>query len=298
MTTTEPVTTRPGFLASLRVFLEMIKISHSIFALPFAIAAAFLAAGGIPPAFLLAKIILACVFARTAAMSFNRWADADVDARNPRTSMRAIPAGLLSRKTVALATLVSCGLFVLCAAWINSLAFKLSPVALTVLLGYSLTKRFTQASHLVLGLALGLSPLGAWVAVRGELALLPTMLGLAVLCWTAGFDVIYACQDVDFDRRQKLHSIPGRWGIATALWISRLLHAGTVSVLIFVGTLAPLGWPYYTGVVAVIALLLYEHSIVRANDLSRVGVAFFTLNGVVSLVFMVATVTDVMLRTH
>ena len=296
MTTSEPVATRQGFFESTRVFLEMIKISHSIFALPFAIAAAFLAAGGLPSGLLIVKIVLACVCARTAAMSFNRWADADVDARNPRTAIRAIPAGLLSRKAVGLATLVSCALFVACAWWINPLAFKLSPVALAVLLGYSLTKRFTQMAHLGLGLALGLSPLGAWVAIRDELALLPAILGLAVLFWTAGFDIIYACQDVDFDRQQKLHSIPSRWGVARALWSSRFLHVINVALLVLVGVLAPLSWPYYVGVVFVTALLLYEHSIVRADDLSRVGVAFFTLNGIVSMVFMVATVVDILWR--
>jgi len=287
------VASRPGVLKRVRVFLEMIKISHSVFALPFAIAAAFLAAEGLPPALLLLQVVLACVFARTAAMSFNRLVDADIDARNPRTAIRAIPAGLLSRRDVAFATFLSCMLFVLTAAWINSLALKLSPLVLAVLLGYSLTKRFTQVSHLVLGLALGLSPIGAWVAVRAEVATLPALLGLAVLLWTAGFDIIYACQDVAFDRQEKLHSIPCRWGVARSLWISRIFHCGTLALLILVGLTASLTWPYFVGVAAVAAILLFEHSLVRADDLSRVDMAFFTMNGMVSLAFMAATVTSV-----
>ena len=277
-------------------FLEMVKISHSVFALPFALAAAFLAARGPPELALLGKVVLACVFARTAAMAFNRWADRHVDAKNPRTAGRAIPAGQLSSWSVLAAALGSGGLFVLTASWINSLAFYLSPVALFVLLGYSYTKRFTQASHLILGLALGLSPLGAWIAVREEFALRPALLGLAVLFWTAGFDVIYACQDVDFDRKNRLFSIPARWGISRALWIARVLHALAVTLLVATGVVGePLGIVYHCGVAIVAGILIYEQSLVRPDDLSRVNVAFFTLNGCVSLVFMTTTIAEVFL---
>ncbi len=280
---------------SLAVFLEMVKVSHSIFALPFAVSALFLASGGLPDLAVLAKVVLAVIFARTAAMAFNRWADADIDARNPRTHSRAIPAALLSRTFVGIAAFAGAAAFVLTAAWINRLAFALSPLVLAVLLGYSYTKRFTRLSHLVLGLALGLSPLGAWVAARGEVALLPAILGAAVLFWTAGFDVIYACQDVDFDRKEGLRSIPERWGVARALAASRLLHALTVALLIGVGRLGNLGWVYAAGVAVVAGLLIYEHSLVRAGDLSRVNQAFFTVNGIVSLAFMAAVIGQTLL---
>jgi len=272
------------------IYLEAIKISHSVFALPFAVAAAFLATPGLPPLEVLGKVALAVVLARTAAMSFNRFADARLDALNPRTQNRAVPAGLLSRRFMATASLFSAAAFVAVSWSINSLALRLSPVALLVLLGYSYTKRFTSFSHLVLGAALGLSPLGAWVAVKGELALLPALLGLSVLFWTAGFDVIYACQDYSFDRRYGLCSLPARLGIRRALTLSRCLHALTVLLLVAVGYWSGMGWVYSLGVLGVLLLLLYEHSLVKADDLSRVNLAFFTLNGLVSLVFMAAVV--------
>lgn len=284
-----------GALRRAKVFLEAIKVSHSIFALPFAVAAAFLAAGGAPPAALLGKVVAAVVLARTAAMAFNRWADADLDAANPRTRGRAIPSGDLRRGLMLVATLLASAGFVLVCGWIHDLALRLSPVVLVTLLGYSYTKRFTHLSHFVLGVALGLSPLGAWVAVRGELALLPALLGLAVVSWTAGFDVIYACQDVDFDRQSGLHSLPSRLGVARALVASRALHAATIALLIGVGALGQVRWPYWPGVAIVGAALVYEQSLVRADDLSRVNLAFFTLNGVVSLTFMAAVVAATML---
>lgn len=288
--TPESIATRgPG---SLVTFFRMIKLSHSVFALPFALAAAFLASEGWPDPGILGKIVLACVFARTAAMAFNRWADARIDARNPRTASREIPAGKLKRSTVGWLTLLFAGLFIATAAWINPLAFALSPVALVVLLGYSLLKRFTSSTHLVLGLALGLSPVGAWIAIRGEFALVPVVLGLAVACWTAGFDVIYACQDVEFDRETGLHSLPEKLGIARALWVSRCLHVIAVGLLLLTGHLAALGVVYLVGVGLVAALLIYEQSLVRADDLSRVNLAFFTLNGLVSLVFMATVLID------
>ncbi len=281
--------------AKLRTFSEAIKISHSVFALPFAVAAAFLAAGGLPDWTVLGKVILAVVLARTAAMSFNRWADAEIDAANPRTAGRAVPAGLLSRPFMGTASLLACAGFVGVAAWINSLALWLSPVALIVLLGYSYTKRFTALSHLCLGLALGLSPLGAWIAVRGELALLPITLGMAVVFWTAGFDIIYACQDRQFDSDFGLHSIPRRLGVAKALLLTRMFHVLTAGLLISVGLQADLGAIYAAGVGCVVLLLAYENSLVSAKDLSRVDVAFFTVNGLVSLVFMASVVLQTVL---
>jgi 4-hydroxybenzoate polyprenyltransferase len=284
-------------LRSVGVFLEMVKVSHSIFALPFALAALFMVRKGWPPLLLLIQVVVAVVLARTAAMSFNRWADAGLDARNPRTAGRAIPASLLPRAAAGAAALLSAAGFVLAAAWIGRPALLLSPVALLVLLGYSYTKRFTQLSHLVLGLALGLSPVGAWVAAGGGRELLPavSVLGAAVLFWTAGFDIIYACQDVDFDRRERLHSIPARFGVAGALRAARGFHLVCLGLLAAAGPLAGLGWPYFAGVLLVAGLLYYEHSLVKPGDLSRVDQAFFTVNGLVSLAFLgavvIATVT-------
>ena len=283
---------RKSFAQRLVVFSEAIKLSHSIFALPFALSAVFLAAQGWPHWLVLVQVVIACVAARTAAMAFNRLVDAEIDARNPRTSGRAVPSGQLSKTFFAGAVVVSSAAFVATAAWINSLALALSPVALIVLLGYSLTKRFTSLSHLVLGIALGLSPVGAWIAVRGELALVPVLLGLAVLFWTAGFDMIYACQDRDFDVDAQLHSIPAALGIRGALLLARAFHVLAASLLIALGVVGGYGVWYAVGVIAVVGLLVYEHSIVRADDLSRVDVAFFTLNGLVSLVFMAAVLAQ------
>lgn len=282
-------------MRKLLVFFEAIRISHTIFAMPFAIAAAFLAADGLPAWPTLGKVILAVFLARTAAMAFNRWADASIDATNPRTAGRAVPAGRLSRSFMLAASAVSSLGFVAVAAWINSLALWLSPVALFVLLGYSYTKRFTAFSHLFLGLALGLSPLGAWIAVRGAFAPGPILLGLAVVFWTAGFDIIYACQDREFDAASGLHSIPRRLGVAGALLVTRLLHLVAVILLVAVGLEAGMGWIYAVGVGCVILLLVYENSLVRADDFSRVNVAFFTMNGLVSLVFMSSVVLQTVL---
>ena len=279
---------QPGHL---RLFLESIKFSHSIFALPFALSAFFMAAER-PSWTLLAKIVAACVFARTAAMSFNRLADAGLDTKNPRTSSRALPAGKLSRGFMLGATIVSCCLFALCCWWINTLALYLCPVAIAVLLGYSFTKRFTSLSHLVLGAALGLSPVGAWIAVRAELELLPILLGLAGAFWTAGFDIIYACQDHDFDCEEGLHSLPVKIGPGRALALSKLFHLFTLALLGALGYLAEFG-PFYWGGVGIVTLLLvYEQSLVKPNDLSKVNLVFFTLNGVVSLVFMTSVILE------
>ena len=277
---------------SVGTFLESIKFSHSIFALPFALAAFFMADSEGASWTLLAKIVVACVFARTAAMSFNRLADARIDGLNPRTSSRAVAAGDLSRNFMAGATIAACCLFALCCWWINDLALYLCPAALAVLLGYSYTKRFTALCHLVLGAALGLSPIGVWVAVHGQIELLPILLGLAVAFWTAGFDVIYACQDYDFDRREGLHSIPARLGMHRALSISRLFHLLAVTLLVTLGLRAEYGTFYWFGTGIVAVLLAYEQSLVKPGDLSRVNLAFFTLNGIVSLVFMTSVILE------
>lgn len=279
-------------MKNLSLFFESIKFSHSVFALPFALSAFFMAGEGVPSWALLAKIVAACIFARTAAMSFNRLVDARIDMKNPRTRSRAVPAGDLSRNFMACATIGSCCLFALCCWSINNLALCLCPIVLAVLLGYSYTKRFTSLCHLVLGVALGLSPLGAWVAVHGELELLPILLGLAVAFWTAGFDVIYACQDHDFDRKEGLHSIPVKFGLVRALWLSRLFHLFTIALLAWLGLTAHYGTFYWLGITIVGLLLVYEQALVKPGDLSRVNLAFFTLNGIVSLVFMTSVILE------
>ena len=270
----------------------MIKFEHTIFMLPFAIMSAFLASDGLPALDKFVWILVAMVGARSGAMAFNRLADAEIDKVNPRTSMRAIPAGLITKGAVWGFTLVSAALLVFAAYNLNPLAFALSPVALMVIMGYSYTKRFTSLSHLWLGTSLSIAPIGAWIAIKGQFDWTPILLGLAVLLWTAGFDIIYACQDFDFDRTNRLYSIPAKFGIESALWISSVLHIVMVAVLIGIMLLTDLGVVYLVGVGIVIVILIYEHAIVKPNDLSRVNLAFFTLNGMVSLVLMALSVVD------
>ena len=269
----------------------MIKFSHSIFALPFALTSAALAAGRRVPWAELPWILLAMVGARSAAMGVNRLADQELDARNPRTSGRELPAGRISRREawafVALASVA----FVLAAGMLNTRCLALSPVALAIVFGYSYTKRFTALSHLLLGLALAVAPVGAWLAIRGTFALPPLVLGLAVLFWVAGFDTIYACQDLDFDRREGLHSLPARLGVGRALRLARGFHAACVALLLALYFVAELHASYLVAVAVVAALLLYEHSLVRADDLSRVNAAFFAVNGWIAVLYFVATVT-------
>lgn len=256
---------------------------------------AFIASEGIPQLTKLGWILVAMVGARSCAMAFNRLADAEIDSKNPRTSTRAIPAGLITKGAVWTFTVVSAGLLV-CAAWrLNPLAFALSPVALAVIMGYSFTKRFTALSHLWLGLALSISPVGAWIAITGRFDWTPIVLCCVVLLWTAGFDIIYACQDVNFDRKHGLHSIPARIGIRWALWISSALHVVAVVLLFVIPLLAELGLFYYIGVGIVVLIFIYEHAIVKPNDLSRVNLAFFTLNGMISLVLMALSIADILL---
>lgn len=275
--------------------LKMIKIEHSVFALPFAIASAFIAAGGLPEMRTLLLILAAMVTARSAAMAFNRYLDADIDALNPRTTVRSIPAGRLSRVYALRFTVACCLSFVVVTYLINPLAFALSPVMLFVLLGYSYTKRFTNFCHLVLGLALGLAPVGAWVAVRGEIALIPILMGLAVLLWTAGFDIIYACQDEEFDKLHQLYSLPSAIGVPRSLLVSRLLHLITVVILGFLGVYLEFHWIYWIGLMIVTASLSYEHFLVRNANLEKVNTAFFTANGIVSIVFGAAVVASTLL---
>lgn len=263
-------------------WFSLVRFSHSIFALPFALCGAWLAAGGVPPLRTLGWIVACAVAARTAAMGFNRLVDRRIDAANPRTKGREIPAGRLSPAAVTALVVASSGAFVACAFALHALAGWLSFPVLAVLFGYSLVKRFSAAAHLVLGVALALAPLGAWIAVRGSFAgdLAPVAwLALAVTTWVAGFDLIYACQDAEFDARAGLYSIPARFGVAGALRASKSLHVVTVASLVLVGTSAHLGWIWWVSVALATALLVWEHSLVSADDLSRVDVAFFTVNG-------------------
>jgi 4-hydroxybenzoate polyprenyltransferase len=274
----------------------MIKWEHSIFALPFALCGAFLAAGGIPSWRQLVWIIVAMVAARSAAMAFNRLADVSIDAANPRTQSRALPAGALSQKFVATFVLVSCAVFVLAAWQLNRLAWLLSPIALAVVLLYSYTKRFTRWSHLVLGFSLGIAPAAAWIAIRGSLDPHILLLTAAVMFWVAGFDILYACQDYEFDRQTGLHSVPRYWGIARALWVARFFHIVMLVLLVTLLHVFQLGKIADVGVIAVAALLLYEHSLVSSNDLSKLNAAFFTMNGVISVIFFAFVAADVLLR--
>ena len=270
---------------NIRTTLEMIKIEHTLFALPFAVLGAVLAARGVPTGWQILWITVAMVGARSAAMAFNRLADREIDARNPRTRMRALPAGQLSAGFVWAFTLVAAALFLLAAAMLNRLTLILAPVALASVLFYSYTKRFTSLSHLVLGWCLSIAPTGAWIAVRGTIdSPVPLLLSLVVMLWTAGFDVLYACQDYDFDRAAGLYSIPKRFGIARALWIARGLHAGAFAALVALYWLTGLGALALVGVAAAGALLVYQHTLVRADDLSRLNAAFFTANACVSVI--------------
>ena len=274
----------------------MIKWEHSVFALPFALCGAMLAAGGIPTGHQLLWIVVAMVAARSAAMAFNRLADATIDAANPRTQMRALPAGTLSRQFVALFTLVACAVFVFAASRLNHLALLLSPVALAVLLSYSYTKRFTRWSHLVLGFALGIAPAAAWIAVRGSLDPRILILTAAVTFWVGGFDVLYACQDCEFDRAYGLHSVPRYIGIPKALVFARLLHLAMIGLLIWLVVAFHLGALAFIGIAAVALLLGYEHSLVSQDDLSKLNAAFFTMNGVISVVFFAFVAGDLLVR--
>jgi len=286
-----------SLLRNLGVTLEMIKWEHSVFALPFALCGAMLAARGLPTVHQLAWIIVAMVAARSAAMAFNRLADAAIDAANPRTQTRALPTGTLTHGFVSTFVVVSCAVFVLAAWQLNRLAFALSPVALGILLLYSYTKRFTRWSHLMLGFALGIAPAAAWIAVRGSLDPRILLLTATVTFWVGGFDILYSCQDYEFDRRAGLHSIPRYCGIGKSLWIARAFHILMLLLLMALIAVFGLGKLAIAGVGLVAVLLGYEHSLVSPDDLSRLNAAFFTMNGVISVVFFLFVAGDLMFHT-
>jgi 4-hydroxybenzoate polyprenyltransferase len=288
----------PALLRNIRVTLEMIKIEHTLFALPFAFLGAVLAANGLPSLEQIIWITLAMVGARSTAMAFNRIADREYDALNPRTSSRALPAGLLSVGFVAAFTVISATLFFIAAAMLNRLTLMLAPVALASVLLYSFSKRWTLLSHLLLGWCLSIAPTGAWIAVRGALdSAVPLLLSVVVLLWTAGFDVLYACQDYDFDVKAGLYSIPKRFGIARALWIARFFHIAAFVALLALYWITHLGVFALVGVVATAVLLVYQHRLVRADDLSKLNAAFFTTNAFVSVILFITFGGAVLLRT-
>jgi len=283
-------------IRKIRIFLDMIKFEHTLFALPFAFVGAILGAVAqeqrLPEWSEIGWILLAMVGARSAAMGLNRLIDKAIDARNPRTAIRALPAGLLKSGEVVLFILISLALLFWAASQLNGLSMKLLPIAVFMLVFYSYTKRFTWLCHVVLGLTIGLAPLGGWVAVTGEITLPSLILYLSVALWTAGFDVIYACQDVDFDRQERLHSIPARFGIAGGLAIARAFHVATAIGFAALLLITDLGWWYGVGIIVAVSLLFYEHRLVRPDDLSKLNAAFFTMNGVLSAVVFLFTFID------
>ena len=278
----------------IKIILEMIKFEHTVFALPFAFTGALLAAHDIPSWKTVLWITVAMVGARSAAMGFNRWADRKFDAENPRTKERALPKGLVTSRQVVVFTIVSSAVLVFAASMLNPLAFALSPLALGIVFFYSYTKRFTFFAHAFLGLGISGAPLGAWVAVTGRLDAPALVLGAAVLFWLLGFDVLYALQDIEYDRKAGLHSIPQRFGIARSLWVARLSHAVTMAALFWLSSLLSLGWYYLAGVLLSLALIVYEHSLVKKDDLSKLNFAFFNMNGYISVTIFLFTLLDVL----
>ena len=272
----------------MKKYLSLVTFTHTIFAMPFAFIGFFLAVTTTNAHFEWQKLVLmlfCMVFARNSAMAFNRYLDRDIDAKNPRTKVRDIPAGRISPAAALTFTLINCTLFIITTWFINRLCFYLSPVALLVVLGYSATKRFTALCHLVLGLGLSLAPIGAYLVVTGAFAWLPVFFSLSVLCWVSGFDIIYALQDEDFDRNEKLHSIPAYLGKVNALRLSTFLHVLSSAFIVMPVFFTVVGWPYYIGITFFCAMLIYQHRLVKPNDLSRVNFAFMTTNGIASVVF-------------
>jgi 4-hydroxybenzoate polyprenyltransferase len=282
-------------IARIKIILEMIKFEHTIFALPFAFTGALLAARGLPTAKQILWITVAMVGARSAAMGFNRWADRTFDAENPRTRERALPKGLVTPFQVIIFTTAASLVLLFAAYQLNRLSFILSPIALGIVFIYSYTKRFTFLSHAFLGLAICLAPIGSWIAVTGKIEAPALVLGAAVLFWLLGFDVLYALQDIEFDRKAGLHSIPQRFGIGRSLWISRVSHAFTMAALFWLYDLLSLGWYFFAGVLTALCLIIYEHSLVRENDLSNLNMAFFNMNGYISVTVFIFTLLDVLL---
>lgn len=276
-------------------YFSLIKFAHSVFALPFAVIGFFLATRDTEIAFDLRKflLMLGCmVFARSAAMAFNRFTDREFDARNPRTSAREIPAGVISPSSALIFTLICCISFIVCTGFINRLCFFLSPVALLVILGYSFTKRFTALCHFILGLGLSLAPIGAYLVVSGHFALEPVLFSLAVLTWVSGFDILYALPDAEFDIREQLHSVPAALGRGNSMALSRFLHICSAILVIIAGIHGDLGIFYWLGVVCYISLLVYQHTLVKITDLSKLNLAFFTMNGIASIVFALFFIAD------
>ncbi len=303
-------------MSQIKSYLSLIKFSHTIFAMPFSLigfAIGMFEYTSIvpgwhtvifPPQFAwdalgvkLLLVILCMVFARSAAMAFNRYLDRQYDARNPRTAIREIPKGIIAPKNALLFTVVSCLLFLTCTYFINRLCFYLSPVALAVVLGYSYTKRFTPLCHFILGLGLSLAPIGAYLAVTGQFAFLPILFSIAVICWVSGFDIIYALQDEEFDKSQQLYSIPAWLGKAKALRVSEVLHLFSAAAVIYAGVYGDFGWLYWIGTPVFAGMLLYQHSIVKPHDLKRVNLAFMTANGIASVVFAIFVIADLFISS-
>ena len=285
----------PTVVSKFKIILEMIKFEHTIFALPFAFTGALLALGELPSLYQAVWIVVAMIGARSAAMGFNRWADRHIDAENPRTKARALPLGLVSPAQVLAFIIVSSAVLVLAAYMLNPLSFALSPVALLIVFFYSYTKRFTVLAHMFLGLAISGAPMGAWIAVTGRFDFPALVLGLAVLFWLLGFDILYALQDLEYDRSAGLHSIPQRYGVRTSLWISRIAHGVTMFCLFWLFELLPIGMLYLLGVIIALGLIMYEHTLVKENDLSKLDMAFFNMNGYISVTIFIFTLLDVLL---
>lgn len=288
--------TATGCLPKIRIFLEMIKFSHTIFALPFALTGALLAAGGFPGPRQLFWIVLAMAGARTAAMAMNRLIDAEIDARNPRTAGRAIPAGLLGSGTTLFFIVISTALMLFAAAMLNPLCLKLSPVALFFLILYSYCKRFTSLAHVVLGICLAAAPIGAWVAIRGAIEAPALVLGGVVLFWVAGFDILYALQDREFDQAAGLHSIPVLLGVNGSLWTARIFHLIMMGLLVGLYWLMQLGIMFMIGILVVAGMLLYEHWLIRDGNLDKLDAAFFNMNGYISIAVLLFTAAEVLTR--
>lgn len=308
-------------MSKVKSYLSLIKFSHTIFAMPFALIGFFLAArleisiwlvdyyrDFLPAAWesyypvnksiwiILLLVVLCMVFARSAAMAFNRYLDRSFDAKNPRTAIREIPSGIIKANNALVFTMVSSLLFIVCTFFINRICFFLSPVALLVVLGYSYTKRFTPLCHLILGLGLSLAPIGAYLAVTGRFDFLPILFSFTVLFWVSGFDIIYALQDEEFDKTNKLYSIPAWLGKTKALRVSELLHVLSSVCVLLAGWLGNFGWLYWTGAAIFIGMLVYQHSIVKPNDLKRVNIAFMTANGIASVVFAIFVIADLFIN--
>ena len=297
---------------TVKSYLSLIKFSHTIFAMPFALIGFFLGimfwGFSVVPGWhtviypskeiirLFVLVILCMIFARSAAMAFNRYLDRSFDAKNPRTAIREIPSGVISANNALVFTIVSCALFLVTCSFINKLCFYLSPVALLVVLGYSYTKRFTPLCHLILGLGLSLAPIGAYLAVTGRFDLLPILFSLIVLFWVSGFDIIYALQDEEFDKENKLYSIPAWLGKAKALRASELLHVISAACVLLAGWLGNFGWLYWIGAAIFIGMLIYQHSIVKPTDLKKVNLAFMTANGIASVVFAIFVIADLFIK--